>query len=240
MKGATPRKKSRTKKNWFTYVRPVSISVTLLSIVTAVVLLLLQLVNKNIEKLELVASFEHVSELQIKQQIHDVFPAGFISLDVVEVQQRLEKLVMVSSAQVEKIWPDTLKINIAEEAPVAIWNEKSMLNQQGDILPIALKDLQLPMLKGDDSNMVMQHFLLFKRFAKLHQLNLTALDFSASGWLLEHGNGLKIRLDGSTAMQGLKTLETVMDQFQLANIDSIDMRYEQGFAIAWKESVVVQ
>lgn len=240
MKGATPRKKARTAINWFAYIKPVSISVSLLSVVAAVVLLLLQLVNKNIEKLELVASFEHVSELQIKQQIRDVFPAGFVSLDVVEVQESLESLVMISSAQVEKIWPDTLKIILTEEAPVAIWNDKSMLNEQGDILPIALKDLMLPSLKGDDSNMVMQHFLLFKRFAKLHQLNLMALDYSASGWLLEHDNGLKIRLDGSTAMQGLKTLETIMDQFQLARISSIDMRYEQGFAVAWKQGMVVQ
>lgn len=240
MKGATPRKKARKAINWFAYIKPVSISVSLLSVVAAVVLLLLQLVNKNIEKLELVASFEHVSELQIKQQIRDVFPAGFVSLDVVEVQESLESLVMISSAQVEKIWPDTLKIILTEEAPVAIWNDKSMLNEQGDILPIALKDLMLPSLKGDDSNMVMQHFLLFKRFAKLHQLNLMALDYSASGWLLEHDNGLKIRLDGSTAMQGLKTLETVMDQFQLARISSIDMRYEQGFAVAWKQGMVVQ
>jgi len=240
MKGATPRKKARTAINWFAYIKPVSISVSLLSVVAAVVLLLLQLVNKNIEKLELVASFEHVSELQIKQQIRDVFPAGFVSLDVVEVQESLESLVMISSAQVEKIWPDRLKIVLIEEAPVAIWNDKNMLNEQGDILPIALKDLMLPSLKGDDSNMVMQHFLLFKRFAKLHQLNLMALDYSASGWLLEHDNGLKIRLDGSTAMQGLKTLETVMDQFQLARISSIDMRYEQGFAVAWKQGMVVQ
>lgn len=240
MKGATPRRKARTKINWFRYIKPVSISVSLLSVVAAVILLLLQLVNKNIEKLELVASFEHVSEIQIKQQIHDVFPAGFISLDVAEVQERLEQLVMISSAQVEKIWPDTLKVSVIEEAPVAIWNEKSMLNQQGNILPIALKDLELPLLQGEDSNMVMQHFLLFKRFAKLHQLNLMGLDYSASGWLLEHDNGLKIRLDGSTAMQGLKTLEAVMDQFQLARIASIDMRYEQGFAVAWKEAVVVQ
>lgn len=240
MKGATPRKKVRIKINWFNYIKPVSISVSLLSIVVAAILLLLQLVNKNIDKLELVASFEHVSELQVKQQIHGVFPAGFISLEVVEIQQRLEQLVMVSSAQVEKVWPDTLKISLTEEAPVAIWNEQSMLNQQGNILPIAFKDLQLPLLKGDDSNMVMQHFLLFKRFAKLHQLDLIALDYSASGWLLEHNNGLRIRLDGSTAMQGLKTLETVIDQFKLARIASIDMRYEQGFAVAWKETVVVQ
>ena len=237
MKGATPLKAKGQSINWLAYIKPVSISVTLLSVVVALVLLLLQLVNKNIENLELVASFEHVSEAQVKQQIHDLFPAGFISLDVSQVQKRLEDMVMISTARVEKVWPDVLKIELQEEAPVAIWNDENMLNEHGQVLPIALMNLNLPQLKGENSQMVMQHFLLFKRFAKLHQLDLVALTHSASGWLLKHKNGLEIRLDGSTAMQGLKTLETVVSQFKLDRIASIDMRYEQGFAVAWKEQV---
>lgn len=234
MKGATPLKVNKTR-NWLPYIKPVSIGITLFSLLLTVVLLLLQLVNKEVKNLEVVANFKHVSQTQIEQQLEGVFPAGFVSLDVTEVQTRLEDLIMVSSARVEKIWPDTLKVEIQEEAPVAIWNHKNMLNEQGVVLPIAFEDLNLPRLTGTDSGLVMQHFLLFKRFAKLHQLNLTGLMHSASGWFLSHGNGLQIRLDGSTAMQGLKSLEAVIDQFQLDRISSIDMRYEQGFAVAWKE-----
>ena len=80
----------------------------------------------------------------------------------------------------------------------------------------------------------MQHYLLFNRWSKRHSLSLVGITKSTSGWLIESKSGLKIWLDGADAMSGLKQLESVIEQFQLARISSIDLRYEQGFAVAWK------
>ena len=81
----------------------------------------------------------------------------------------------------------------------------------------------------------MQHYLLFNRWCKRHNLNLVGRVKATSGWLIEDQTGLKIWLDGANAMSGLRQLESVIDQFQLMRISSIDMRYEQGFAVAWKQ-----
>lgn len=238
-KGATRHNK---KKSIFTgidttrWLKPISIGVTVASIMVAVVLLLLQTANKPVIKIEVVNKSEHVTKDLVATEIAPWFPEGYIYIDIVAIKDKLQELVMVSEVSVEKVWPDTLKIRIEEERPVAIWNGKSMLSEKGDILPLALRDLDLPKLKGADaeSKLVMQHFLLFNRWGKRHQLVLGGLQHSSAGWKLEYKNGLQIWLDNNKAMNGLQQLEHVINQFQLSQISRIDMRYEQGFAVAWK------
>ena len=228
--------------NWMRLLKPVSIATTLICIVLSVTLLLAQLINKDVDRLELVSSLEHVSEKDILTQLEGVFPDGFAYLDVTKISERLLILPMVSNVQVEKVWPSTLKISIQEEKPVAIWNDTRMVSQHGEILPLALTQLQLPRLRGIEggSRQVMQHFQLFNRWGKRHKLNLVSLNSTASGWQLLYENKLQIWLDSAQAMHGLQQLESVLKQFQLERIQRIDMRYEQGFAVAWKDQVLVQ
>ncbi len=228
--------------NWMRFLKPVSIATTLVCIVLSVALLLAQVINKDVDHLELTSLLKHVSEKEILVQLEGVFPDGFAYLDVAEVSDRLLVLPMVANVKVEKVWPDTLKISIQEEKPVAIWNDTSMVSQHGEILPLALTQLELPRLQGAEggSRQVMQHFQLFNRWGKRHKLNLVSLNSNASGWQLIYGNKLQVWLDNAQAMHGLQQLESVLKQFQLGRIQRIDMRYEQGFAVAWKDQVLVQ
>ncbi len=240
IKGATrhqPPKKRIWSDSNTRYLKPISIAVTVISFFVAVILLSLQFVNKDIKELVLVAPFEHVSESQVRLSLQGVFPNGFIYLDISEVKNRLMLMPMVAQVEVEKVWPETLKITIQEEQPVAIWNAKNMLSHSGNVLPLALAELRLPKLQGSEgeSRLVMQHFQLFSHWGKRHQLNLTGLSNSTSGWLLSFEDQVGIWLDSTRAMQGLQQLERVLQQFKINRIQRIDMRYEQGFAVAWKE-----
>lgn len=241
-KGATRQVQKKSvfaNANFMRALKPVSIGVTVVSVLLAVVLLLLQAANKQVEVLEVNQNLDHITRNMIMQEIAPWFPDGFVYLDVNSIQDQLQNMVMVSQVSVEKVWPDTLKLNIVEERPVAIWNDESMLSENGDILPVALKQLKLPRLNGSnqESKMVMQHFLLFNRWGKRHQLELVGIQHSSAGWQLEYETGLIIWLDNTTAMSGLQQLDSVIEQFDLARIDRIDMRYEQGFAVAWKDSM---
>ncbi len=219
--------------------KPLSIAVTVMSLVVAVVLLLLQTVNKPVTQLQVNEDLVHVTKASIEAEVSPWFPDGYLSLDVQAIQAHLQSMVMVASVKVEKVWPDILNIHIEEERPVALWNGKSMLSENGDILPVAYKELQLPKLQGanNESKLVMQHFLLFNRWGKRHQLELSGIQHSSAGWQLDFHSGLKIWLDNVTAMNGLQQLDQVIDQFDFTRIERIDMRYEQGFAVAWKDSM---
>lgn len=236
-KGATrhkPIKGKRTSVIDFKFMKSISLAVTVVSCVVMVVVLLLQLVNRDVSKLELTTVNDHVKLKDIQAQLDGIFPDSYIALDLNAVSERVLALTMVADVNVEKVWPDTLKISIYEEKPVAIWNGKTMLSQEGEILPLALAELDLPNLQGVDSQLVMQHFLLFNRWGKRHNLNLKSLSHSSAGWKLIHDNKLVMWLDNVNAMGGLKQLERVINQFDIARINQIDLRYEQGFAVAWK------
>lgn len=219
--------------------KPLSIAVTVMSLVVAVVLLLLQTVNKPVIQLQVNEDLVHVTKASIEAEVSPWFPDGYLSLDVQAIQAHLQSMVMVANVKVEKVWPDLLDIHIEEERPVALWNAKSMLSENGDILPVAYEELQLPKLQGanNESKLVMQHFLLFNRWGKRHQLELVGIQHSSAGWQLDFHSGLRIWLDNVTAMNGLQQLDQVIDQFDFTRIERIDMRYEQGFAVAWKDSM---
>lgn len=238
-KGATRHKPTKAKsanRFDFKYMKSISLAVTAVSCIVMVVVLLLQLVNREVTELELTTANQHVSLIDVQRQLEGVFPDSYIYLDLNAVSERLLALAMVADVNVEKVWPDTLKVSIYEEKPVAIWNGETMLSQEGEILPLALADLDLPNLQGVDSQLVMQHFLLFNRWGKRHNLNLKSLSHSSAGWKLSHENDLVMWLDNVNAMGGLKQLERVINQFDIARINQIDLRYEQGFAVAWKPS----
>jgi len=81
----------------------------------------------------------------------------------------------------------------------------------------------------------MQHYQLFNHWGKRHKLTLQALNRTASGWQLIYGDDFQIWLDSTQAMKGLQQLEGVLYQFDVERIQRIDLRYEQGFSVAWKE-----
>ena len=119
--------------------------------------------------MELNGSFQYLTGDEVKQQISSLFPSGFVSLDVDEVRTTLELLPLVATARVEKSWAGTLIVTVEEEVPVAIWNDGKLLSQNGDVLPVEMRDLNLPELTGDvaGSRKVMEHFLLFYALAGL-------------------------------------------------------------------------
>ena len=55
--------------NWMRLLKPVSIATTLICIVLSVTLLLAQLINKDVDRLELISLLEHVSEKDRKSVV---------------------------------------------------------------------------------------------------------------------------------------------------------------------------
>ncbi len=68
------RSKPSTRLDWVAWLKPVSAVITLACIVVSVGLLIMQLINKDIYKLQVNAPFEHVSEDLIRQELVGVFP----------------------------------------------------------------------------------------------------------------------------------------------------------------------
>lgn len=76
-------------------------------------------------------------------------PGTFMTLDVNEVQQQLERIPWLRQVTVRKQWPDELKIHLVEYVPYARWNDSQMVDDAGRVfsLPAELTEKDsFPML----------------------------------------------------------------------------------------------
>lgn len=77
-------------------------------------------------------------------------PGTFMTLDVNEVQQQLERIPWLRQVTVRKQWPDELKIHLVEYVPYARWNDSQMVDDAGGFQPAGGTDRKdsFPMLYG--------------------------------------------------------------------------------------------
>ena len=218
------------------WVKQTTTGIAILGCLVMLSLGVLQWLNKPVSKLAVVAPMVHLSEGQIKESLRGVFPSSFFYLDVDDVRSALLELPMARQVVVEKVWPDTLKVELQEEVPVARWNGSETLSHDGEVLPVVFAELDLPLLQGkpEDRQMVMHHYHLFNQWGRAYDLSWIGIKYSLAGWQLVGEKGLSVWLDANDALNGLQRLGSIISRLNLANVNSIDLRYEQGFAVSWK------
>lgn len=194
-----------------------------------------------INTVKISASYQHVSHKQLEQILANYLNTSFFSLPVSRLHAELSALSWIKEVQIERIWPDTLKISLIEKQPVAIWNE-SFLCDDGDVFSEKgeLTDTMLPQLKGpvDHQKQVLQVYKKMSKILSICGLYAAVLEWRKNeAWELTLSNGVKLRL-------GKRDLETRVNRFckaypavfaektdQLANVD---LRYPRGMAVQWK------
>jgi cell division protein FtsQ len=188
--------------------------------------------------------FQRVSPVQVEQAVTSGLTAGFMSVDLAAVRQRVEALAWVDDARVSRRWPNGLRIDITEQVPAARWGESGLLNTRGELFIRDARHVppELPRLEGPDGSewQVAQRYLSAQGRLIEAGTRLTALELDARGaWRLQLVNGVEVRL-------GRREVEDRLDRFiqtalpvmspRAREVAYIDMRYSNGFAIGWKKA----
>ncbi len=184
---------------------------------------------------------EHVRESELRAALGPMLGQGFLGLDVAAVRSSLEALPWVRSAEVRRVWPGTLRINIREHRAVARWNDRALLSARGDIFapdrltwPDGLPDLAGP----DDQALEVGHRYLEWRdtlAAAGQALEGVKLDARAS-WRLRLDNGALIELGRQDMEQRLERFADALkglEREREKQLAAADLRYPNGFAIRW-------
>lgn len=80
-----------------------------------------------------------------------------------EVAQRLDQIPGVISATVSLAWPNEILINIAEESPVAIWEQagrRYWINEEGDLIPARADDRGLLVIQSESLEPISDDFFV--------------------------------------------------------------------------------
>ncbi|MGH8197000.1 MAG: cell division protein FtsQ/DivIB [Steroidobacteraceae bacterium] len=188
--------------------------------------------------------FQRVAAVEVQQAALGSLQGGFVSADLDRLRKSVEALAWVDRARVQRLWPDSVRVEIVEQQPAARWGEDGLLNTRGELFASGVRHVppELPRLDGPPGTewQVAQRYLVIQGRLVEQGLRIAALRLDARGaWELDLSNGVTVRL-------GRRQVDERMDRFveigaqviagRAADIHYVDMRYSNGFSIGWRRN----
>ena len=193
-------------------------------------------------------TLHHVSPKQLQGLIGPSLERGYFGLDVKRIRATLEALPWVERAQVRQSWPNRLEIGIHEHAPRSRWGEHELLSYTGERfrpLPASIPK-GLPLLSGpqDSEHRVMTQHREFSDLLKIAGLDIRGVSVDSRGaWRVTLDNGL-VMLLGRKRMEKrlwrIARVYPVVVKPRVDDIERVDLRYSNGFAISWRNAAEVK
>lgn len=187
-------------------------------------------------------SFRHVSAEQVSRIVAPYAAAGFFETDVSAAKQALEALPWVDAAAVRRVWPDVLHVTLVEQHPAAHWGSDSLVNPRGEVFtPVRGVDAEheLPLLEGPRQTAPQVLGFYREVRALLTPLGLHAerlrMDVRRA-WQLQLSNGITVTLGREQTMRRLQRFIRFYPKVvarRSAEIEEVDLRYPNGFAVRW-------
>ena len=201
-----------------------------------------------VKDVRVVGDLHHVSSEVLRGVLLPVATGGFLRVDLMAVRRAAVTLPWVEDAQVRRLWPDTLRVTVIEQIPVARWlvvgggGGGGLLNDRGEIFtpdPSTYPE-GLPTLEGVEGSAIdmLGHLRRLDHDLARIQLSVTGLTVdNRRAWVITLNNGMRLLL-------GTKDLENRLARFiqvypsalasQAGRIVRVDLRYSNGFAVGWK------
>lgn len=212
-----------------------------------------------LHNIEVKTPVAHVTEAQIRLVAERQVRGTFFTVDLEQVRTSLEKLPWVREARVERRWPDTLVVSLAEHVPLARWNDDALVNESGDVF-VAAVSTKLPRLIGPEGSSTEVVAAFRRHRAVLAMLGMTIAELRLSprrSWRLRLDNGMQLALGREQTEARLarfvalyprlfgtrpitQTVATVVpDSASTAPITpvTVDLRYSDGFAVRMPNGV---
>lgn len=201
------------------------------------------LLDRPIRAITIEGPFERVSALQIEAAIGDELNRGFLSANLSVIQDRVVGLPWIDKANVVRRWPDTLEISVTEQIPAACWGERGLMNTRGELFVSNARHIpaELPRLSGppERSAEVARRYLDIRANLIPLGLDLRRVHMDARGaWEMTLLNGIEVRLGRKNTDERTKLFIDVVANIvsrREADIEFVDMRYSNGFAIGWDD-----
>lgn len=189
------------------------------------------------------SELKRVPQVTIRNTVLPHVSSGFVTIDVDSVRDALESLPWVQSATVRRAWPDKLVVRVVEQQALARWGKESLINMRGEVFkPQQDKTWQrLPLLRGpgDTNRTVAEQYVAMQGMLKPLGLTITHMSLNERRALsMRLDNGLQLGLGRQNTDLRLLRFVRVFPQIiapRLDAIESVDLRYTNGFAVRWRE-----
>ncbi len=171
---------------------------------------------------------------------------GFFNVDVRAVKLAAESLPWVDRASVRRVWPDSLRVTVVEQVPLARWRQAggsmALVNVRGELFAAAGAGelAQLPLFHAPAGAAEVVAARYRRLSAPLATLGLSVRELAFNqrrAWRLQLDNGVLLLLGRGGDETVLKRFMGVWPRVLAARaevIEKVDLRYTNGFAVSWK------
>jgi cell division protein FtsQ len=184
----------------------------------------------------------YLQRVRLEQAVIEAVRGSFFSVDLTRIQSELADLPWVDSVTIRRVWPDTLRVRVVEQQPLARWGKDALLNQRGEIFrPRPLPAFpQLAVLEGqaEDAGSISREFQRIETLLKTIGLELSRVQVDArQAWQLYTRDGLLIHLGRQDVLPRLARFVRLYPRLQESGqgrLRMVDLRYTNGFAASWE------
>jgi cell division protein FtsQ len=199
--------------------------------------------DQPVRNLVVEGTFQRVTPIQVEAAVADGLDAGFMTVDLGALRERVRELDWVDRVNVGRRWPDTLIVRVTEHQAAARWGENGLLNVRGELFTERSQHSfpELPSLAGPPGTErdVARRYLAVRGKLAEAGLGLESLELDERGaWRLVLGGGQEIRLGRRDIDERLYRFFDVVAPAlaaELKRVGYVDLRYTNGFAVGWRD-----
>ncbi|PVZ71869.1 cell division protein FtsQ/DivIB [Pelagibaculum spongiae] len=202
--------------------------------------------NWPISHVEVIGVINQQDQARIQQQLKGIASDGFFNLKLPEWQYKLEQIPWVAQVQLQRVWPDHLRVQVAMRQPAARWGNQALIDISGKVFLPGGKGLptESGIIDAPDSlsESALALFAASSELLASEQLTIERLRLNQRRSVeIVLKNGLLLKAgDMALAENRLRRMIGVYKKHLspvLNDIDYVDLRHTHGFAVGWRESV---
>jgi cell division protein FtsQ len=203
----------------------------------------LWLMDRPIEAVVINGPFERVSAIQLEDALAPHVQTGFLSAELNAMRTELREIPWIANARIRRRWPGSIEVAVTEQRPAAQWGNSGLLNIDGVLFVENATHIpaELPQLVGPQGSEKQVMKMFFQIEERLEQRGLSAVSLlldKRGAWAMQLNNGVRVRFGARFVEDRIDRFFVALDkvvQSNSANVDYVDMRYTNGFAIGWKD-----
>ena len=199
-----------------------------------------------------VSGNKYIDTIMIENDIYPNLKSSILSLNLSEIQKKLEKIEFIKVVQISPILPKTLSIHVIERSPILMMNkneEKKFMDLNGFLLPVNEKSIisfPVPVISILDKNIIIEEYtdnitqifqFLIYQYPNFYN-NLNEITIKPESWELLHENNTRIHVHGSYVKNQLLILKefekTIFPENKLSDYRYIDLRIKNQIVVREK------
>ncbi|MCL1596833.1 FtsQ-type POTRA domain-containing protein [Parasutterella secunda] len=127
----------------------------------------------TIRSVELSGEIDHISSLHFRRVLGNTASGTFFNVNLDAIREAALKAPWVKSANVRRVWPNKINIEITEYKPLALWEDGRLVSVNGELFAANPEEVDNPLALPEffgRAEMVEEVTRRYKRFNKMLQV----------------------------------------------------------------------